>query len=571
VAASVLVALPLTAWLLRDPAPAPPTLELLTPTDGLVTAAVEVEVKGTAPGADQVEVLLDGASMGVAQVNEISGFRVRIPLSAGQHQLELVATGPGGEERLSRSVTREVEDVQLLIQHPADGSTTAEESVDVVGQVLPPHAGTALVGLREVTLHQGGFEVLGFRLSPGLNTIQIEIRPAGGAPIQGVVRVTRDSEPPALSWAEPPDGTVLGPDEATRVVVRGEVDDATQPEVEVNGQPASLTPDPGNARRYTFESHLELPLEPCQRVVVVVVRDQVGNRVEERRTLRRSARDASQDPQGPDGPLELPEIQEQALPLPPGFVSGDQPGEAVSQRDGSVLVWIPAATFLMGSMNALDEQPHRVRLSRGYWLGKREVTWGQYAAFCQATGRSQPAREVTVSARERFVAKDEDPVFHVSWEDARSYCAWAELRLPTEAEWEYAARGPQGWRYPWGEAYRLGDQALANASPDTSQLLPVPDDGYPHVAPVGSFSHAPSPFGCLDLGGNVEEWVADWFGPYPNEQVTDPPGPARGTQRVARGGSWATRLDACRSTARSASNPSFPTPTRGFRVARSGE
>ena len=223
--------------------------------------------------------------------------------------------------------------------------------------------------------------------------------------------------------------------------------------------------------------------------------------------------------------------------------------------DGSRLVWIEPGRFLMGNDDVRgeeqqDEPPvHEVRLTRRYAIGEREVTWGQFRRFCAATGRAPP--------EPAFPVTDDHPVHHVTWHDARAYCAWAGLRLPTEAEWERAAAGPTRRRYPWGD----------EPAPGRANWLGL-DDGHETTAPAGALAGDRSPDGCLDMSGNVREWVADRHGPYPAGPVDDPSGPVGGDLRVARGGAWSNEPGFGRTTNRKRLDPGFSHPAVGFRVAR---
>ncbi len=261
--------------------------------------------------------------------------------------------------------------------------------------------------------------------------------------------------------------------------------------------------------------------------------------------------------------------------LPAGVMVGSKVGEYVNARDGSVLVWVAPGMFRMGSAETpssstgREDPVHEVRLTRGYFLGKTEVTWARYRVFCQRTGRQAPPQELRTANRP-FVPGDEHPVFDVTWDDAAAYCAWAGLRLPTEAEWELAARGTDGRAYPWG-SQEPGATRCNRGSGDYTADVGDAADGHLYTAPVGSFADDAAPCGALDLAGNVMEWVSDWYeSPAAGAQI-DPTGPESGKFRVYRGGSWRTGATDCRATRRSGSSPSESGSGLGFRVARSSE
>jgi TolB protein len=213
--------------------------------------------------------------------------------------------------------------------------------------------------------------------------------------------------------------------------------------------------------------------------------------------------------------------------------------------DEAAMVYVPGGTFQMGSdagdTHANDDEfpKHSVTLD-GFWIDRTEVTNAQYA-LCVASDDCEPM----LYAVDATLSGEDYPVAGVSWEDAADYCAWAGARLPTEAEWEYAARGTQGSIYPWGDGF---DCARGNFREGC--------DGYSSTAPVGSFPSGASWCGALDMAGNVWEWVADWAGDYPSEAQTNPAGPPTGVRRIFRGGSFRFGESYVRTADRSRHNPS---------------
>jgi len=264
--------------------------------------------------------------------------------------------------------------------------------------------------------------------------------------------------------------------------------------------------------------------------------------------------------------------------------------------DGMVTVYVPAGEFEMGSDDdevdyALqlcndyfgdcerewfeDEQPiHTVALD-GFWIDQTEVTNGQYRR-CVEAGACDPPAESGSSTHDSYYghsAYDDYPVIYVSWHQAAAYCAWAGARLPTEAEWEYAARGPQGRVFPWGDAFDGTWLNYCDANCEEDWADETVDDGYADTALVGSFLAGASWCDAQDLAGNVWEWVADWHDSdyYDRLPSQNPTGPSSGEYKVLRGGSWNSVPHHVRSANRLGHDPDCTINLVGFRCARGSE
>jgi formylglycine-generating enzyme required for sulfatase activity len=248
---------------------------------------------------------------------------------------------------------------------------------------------------------------------------------------------------------------------------------------------------------------------------------------------------------------------------------------------------VPGGTFWMGSPAGegdMREQPaHQVTVS-GFCIDQTEVTVEAYGR-CVRGGPCRPApTPYEYSNLAMFVefcnagrsGRDSHPVNCVDWNQANTYCKWSGGRLPTEAEWEYAARGTDGRRYPWGSEApgpRLlnacGSECVESKRKSGDKAMFEGTDGYETTAPVGSYPTNASPFGALDMAGNLAEWTSDWYGPYSADSANNPTGPASGKTRVSRGGSWYSNdPGSVRAANRDWGAPWFRSDWRGFRCAR---
>ena len=272
---------------------------------------------------------------------------------------------------------------------------------------------------------------------------------------------------------------------------------------------------------------------------------------------------------------------------------------AIGSKDGLKYVWIPPDSFTMGcpdaansSRKATDDADcassrpaHQVTISKGFWIGQTEVTVGAYKKFAAQTGRAMPKDpRLGQNANETSAKKsgyplnegwrdDQQPIVEVAWKDAAGFCEWAGARLPTDAEWEYAARaGDPDDHYSapntvaW-TADNSGDKVLNSAELQKNMRTYAEKLAQNHNRIHVVALKQPNAFGLFDMLGNVAEWVADWLGDYPASPQTDPQGPASGKFRIARGGDWANRPTSV--AFRLAAGPDSFDDNVGFRCAAS--
>jgi formylglycine-generating enzyme len=254
---------------------------------------------------------------------------------------------------------------------------------------------------------------------------------------------------------------------------------------------------------------------------------------------------------------------------------------------------LPGGSFTMGTDKGhpYEGPPHQVTV-QPFSLDTHEVTVREFARFVRVSGHRTEAErfgwsgvfDVKAARWTRSegaswrrpegpgsTAAAAEPVTQVSWADAAAYCQWAGKRLPTEAEWEFAARGGKDQTYAWGHHLRPGGKPAANWWQGAFPGHNTVEDGYLRRAPVGRF--AANAYGLFDMAGNVWEWTQDWFSEkgYPPQPQVDPRGPDSGVEKVIRGGSWMCSENYCtgyRVAARSHSAPDSGLNNLGFRCAR---
>jgi formylglycine-generating enzyme required for sulfatase activity len=276
------------------------------------------------------------------------------------------------------------------------------------------------------------------------------------------------------------------------------------------------------------------------------------------------------DKLGEPEPVVAPRVTFVRQPVKAAAVNGHAPVVVTAEPEraqsanyvnsvGGQMLFIPSGEFVMGS-EAPDAGPNerpltKVTLSK-FYMSRHLVTNGEFEQYDPAHARKRASG-----------AGDRHPVVYVSHLEAVKYCHWLstrerkKYRLPSEAEWEFAARGTDGRKYHRGDLANFADRNTVFAWSDRDI-----DDGYPESSPVGAFPFGASPFGVEDLAGNVWEWCLDYFEPYRGIAKVNPHGPTSGAKRVMRGGSWKSRFGSLRATARNSNVPNYSCNDLGFRI-----
>jgi len=262
---------------------------------------------------------------------------------------------------------------------------------------------------------------------------------------------------------------------------------------------------------------------------------------------------AAAEAQATPTPTILMEVPPTNTPVPPPPTPALAP-TVENKPPEKEMVAIPGGELMMGNDGGdPDEAPAHAVSVVPFEIDKTEVTNAEFAAFVEATGYKTAVEESGGGSwRDYAEGRDNHPVVKVSWADADGYCAWAGKRLPTEAEWEYAARGTDGRIYPWGNDW----------NPDACNGR---ESGIRSTTAVGSFAAGASPSGVLDMAGNVREWAADWYDKYPGSSFSSP---YFKVFRVHRGGGWFDPPADLRTTKRNAGPPETANDDLGFRCAK---
>ena len=510
------------------PDDAVPVIAIESPVEGVVVARRRMHVVGTVSPAGS-KVVVNGAAADVKD----GKFDVRVDVSEGEGRLLVEATTAAGRtSTASRAFRVDTTPPSLRIESPPSDFATSAHEARVAGTVDEDGCVVTVRSIPATVSDRRGFATTVPLPLEGENRVSITASdPAGNASRVEVV-VVRDTIAPVLVVEAPKEGARAGA--SALVPVRGKVTDATATKVTVNGVTAKVE----NGR-----FSLTAPFDPRSPRVVVEATDAAGN-ASEKLVVTLKGRPTEGTFKG----LTLVESD------------GRGPATYTLDKDSTVvLVLVPAGEFTMGAVRgdeaaASDEGvAHRTTLAQ-FLVSRAEVTWAQWGRFCDATNRKRPAMPDGAGP---------DHPATCTHDDAIAWCEWAGLRLPSEAEWERAARGGvEGQLFAWGSdlqppkgAANLYDETRhRKTKSDAKAYWFGYDDGYVGTAPVGSF--AANGFGLVDVTGNVWEWCAEVYDR------------SKAIKHVLRGGGFDSKPADCRLSARNSQIQGFVNAATGFRPSR---
>jgi formylglycine-generating enzyme required for sulfatase activity len=427
-----------------------------------------------------------------------------------------------------RAAANDAEPPVLALDEPSGTEVrTGADELKISGRVTDEHPAIVKAGDEETPVVDGLFELMVPISSIGGDVVVTAYDKAGNASAPVTLSVSVDREEPVIVSMEPADGTVS----VTRtLVVSGEAEEELA-EVTAQGRP-------GEVDGTSFRA--EVTLDEGGNTVLVTLTDLAGN-VSERSVA----------------------VTYQERRLPAGFTSTGRSGSGhelfTAAKDGASLVLVPGGAYTRGSAEGdADEKPARELTMSAFFIETTPVTNAQYGKYCEATGAKQPPAPDFQS--DYFTAVPDGPVVMVTWTEARAYAEWAGRTLPSEAQWELAARGTASNKWPWGSDGGAAGTHF-NGKGDA--------DGYAGTSPVGSFEAGASPYGLHDMAGNVWEWTSDWYSPsyFGKAPAADPQGPGSGKERSLRGGAYSSELKDVRAANRYKRTPNSRRNNVGFRTA----
>ena len=214
------------------------------------------------------------------------------------------------------------------------------------------------------------------------------------------------------------------------------------------------------------------------------------------------------------------------------------PGDMIRHSDGMEMVFVPGGTFILAERGISGRGAHSVTLYN-YWIDKTEITNHQYSLCVEAGVCRAPTTCTWGDPTYDLDSHQNHPVICVTRKMASTYCSWAGGRLPTDAEWDFAARGPERSLFPWGDEFDPAKLNFCDAScSHIGDQYNDYNDEYPKTSPAGNYPNGASWCGAMDMAGNVWEWISDWYELYTGEDQINPTGPHSGSEGLIRGGSW---------------------------------